>query len=456
MVGQSDGVVADARPDQTALHAACALYVDRVTGEVGAAFNDAGIPAILLKGPSIARWLYPAGGRLYRDTDLLVPPSQFANAGSVLRSLGFTELLEDFHAWERSTQAVESPFTRAPGPGARPGGKVDLHRNIPDLNVPDSLLWDELDARCEPMLVGGVEVRVLDRIGIALHIVVHAMQHGFTLHTPEDLRRAIDALPFEGWQEVAQLAERLGIAGLMGLSLRRLPEGVDLAGRLGLPHMAFADSAYHRRHPWAPRGVVSLSRLRTAPTIRDKVRIVRWTLIPSPAKVRYVSAQRPSLAAAYAAYWRGLATSIGPAARFVVARRVAGSNRLLLLETAVCLAVARLAVAALPFRWLTRALRQGVGESPGQNDAATLADGERVAWALERLRRHVPWPGHCLAEALAGKYMLRRRGIASTLSLGVAKDGKTHLEAHAWLHRGDVVVAGGENLERFTVIGTFS
>lgn|GEM_PF-1077561 len=200
---------------------------------------------------------------------------------------------------------------------------------------------------------------------------------------------------------------------------------------------------------------MSLPRLRTAPTIRDKVRIVRWALIPSPAKVRDLSPQRPSLVAGYAVYWRGLATSFGSAARFVMARRVARSNCVLLLETAVCLAVARLAVAALPFRWLTRAVRQRAGETPRQNDAATLAHGQHVAWALEWMRRPVPWRGHCLARALAGKYMLRRRGIASTLYLGVAKDGKTQLEAHAWLRSGDLVVAGGENLERFTVIGTF-
>ena len=455
VVGRSEGSVADGRPDQTALHAACALYVDRVTGEVVAALNDASIPAILLKGPSIARWLYPEGGRMYRDTDLLIPPSRFAHAESVLRSLAFTELFEDFDPAERSTQAVETPFTRAPGPGRRPGGKVDLHRNIPHLSVPDSLLWDAFDARCEPMLVGGVEVRVLDRIGVALHIVVHAMQHGFALHTAEDLRRAIKALPLEGWREVAQLAEGLGIAGVVGLSLRRLPEGADLAHRLGLPHMALADSAYRGIVPWVPRGAVSLSRLRLAPSIRDKVRIVRWTLVPSPAKVRYESARR-GLVAGYFFYWRRSATSIGPAARFVAARWLAGSNRLLRLEATLCLAVSRLAIASLPLRRLTRALRQRVDDTPNQNDAATLAHRERVARALERVRRRVPWSGHCLAQALAGKYMLRRRGVASTLYLGVAKDAKSQLEAHAWLRSGDVVVAGGEDLERFTVIGRFS
>lgn len=455
VVGQSDGAGAGERPAQTALQAACALYVDRVTGEVVAALNDAGIPAILLKGPSIARWLYPAGGRMYRDTDLLVPPSQFLNAESVLRSLGFSELLKDFHPRERNTHAVENPFTRDPGPGARPGGKVDLHRNLPDLNVPDSVLWDEFDPRCEAMLVGGVETRVLDRIGVALHIVVHAMQHGFALHTAEDLRRAISALPLEGWQEVGRLADRLGIAGVVGLSLRRLPEGVDLADRLDLPHLALADSTYHGNAVWVPRGAVSFSRVRSAPTIGDKVRIVRWTLLPSPAKVRYVSAERRALPAAYALYWRGLATSVGPAARFVVARRVASSNRVLLLETAVVLAVARLAIAAFPFRRIAGALGQRPDGTPRQSDVAKLAQQERVAWALERIRRRVPWSGNCLAQALAGKFMLRRRGIPGTLYLGVAKEGRTQLEAHAWLCSGDAVVAGGEGLERFAVIGTF-
>jgi Transglutaminase-like superfamily/Uncharacterised nucleotidyltransferase len=451
-----DRAGADATPDPTALVAACALYVDHMTAEVVTALDDAGIPAILLKGPSIARWLYPAGGRTYRDSDLLVPPSQFAHAASVLRSLGFRDLQEDFHPCERSAQAVEIAFTRAPGPGDRLGGKVDLHRNLPDLPVPDGLLWSVFDARRETLPVGGVDVPVLDRIGVALHVVLHAMQHGLALHTAEDLRRAIDALPVEGWQEVAQLAEALGIAGVVGLGLRQFPQGADLAGRLGLPHLALADSAYYFNHPWAPRGARLLFSLRSAPTIRDKARIVRRDLIPSPARVRYLSAQKPSLVAGYIRYWGVLAMSIGPAARFVVARRLSTSNRLLLLEAAVCLAASRLAISALPFRWLTFALRHRLGETVGEHDAATRDQGERVAQALQRMGRRVPWTGHCLAQALAGKYMLRRRGIASTLHLGVAKDSKTNLEAHAWLRVGDVVVAGGQDLERFTLLATYS
>ena len=130
-------------------------------------------------------------------------------------------------------------------------------------------------------------------------------------------------------------------------------------------------------------------------------------------------------------------------------------KRLLLLEAAVCLAVSRLAIAALPFRWLSGALRQQQGEAPRDEEAA-VAQCERVTWALQQLRRRAPWSGNCLAQALAGKYMLRRRGIPSTLHLGVAKDQATDLEAHAWLRSGDVVVAGGGDLDRFTLLATYA
>jgi hypothetical protein len=132
------------------------------------------------------------------------------------------------------------------------------------------------------------------------------------------------------------------------------------------------------------------------------------------------------------------------------------SNRVLLLEAALCLAVARLALAVLPFRWVMRVLSLRQGEDPAEHDASTVAQEQRVAWALERIRRRAPWSGRCLARALAGRHMLRRRGVACTLHLGVAKDGAAQIEAHAWLSSGDFVVAGGEDLGRFTLLATFS
>jgi hypothetical protein len=48
--------------------------------------------------------------------------------------------------------------------------------------------------------------------------------------------------------------------------------------------------------------------------------------------------------------------------------------------------------------------------------------------------------------------MLRRRGIRSTLYLGVARDPIT---AHAWLRVGALNVTGGQDVARYAVVASF-
>ena len=49
--------------------------------------------------------------------------------------------------------------------------------------------------------------------------------------------------------------------------------------------------------------------------------------------------------------------------------------------------------------------------------------------------RRTPLRVTCLPRSLALHWMLRRRGIESTLRIGVRKRGD-HLEAHAWVEQG--------------------
>ena len=65
---------------------------------------------------------------------------------------------------------------------------------------------------------------------------------------------------------------------------------------------------------------------------------------------------------------------------------------------------------------------------------------------MERVARFTWWRSMCLEKALAGKWMLRRRGIASTMYVGMARRGSEFI-AHAWL------VGEGETL---TGAGTLS
>ena len=65
-------------------------------------------------------------------------------------------------------------------------------------------------------------------------------------------------------------------------------------------------------------------------------------------------------------------------------------------------------------------------EKPANSEAFQLGP----CWA--RVARHTWWRSMCLEQALAGRWMLRRRGIPSTMYVGMAKRGGNFI-AHAWL-----------------------
>lgn len=138
--------------------------------------------------------------------------------------------------------------------------------------------------------------------------------------------------------------------------------------------------------------------------------------------------------------------------------RLTWGDRRLLAEAAFCLAVARLLVLSLPFRRLSRRLgTRGRESSTAAHGEATSRALGRVVWALQATARRLPWRCACLEQGIAGKMMLGRRGIASTLYLGVAREGEagSRATAHAWLRSGHVVITGAAGRERYAVVATF-
>lgn len=139
-------------------------------------------------------------------------------------------------------------------------------------------------------------------------------------------------------------------------------------------------------------------------------------------------------------------------ARARIVQGLPWSDRALLAETYVALGVARLMVLTLPFRWIAARLdapASGGGEWDGAPETT-----DRIARALAVVSRRTPWRSNCLARALACRMMLARRGVSSTLVLGVDKQGD-RMEAHAWLECGGRILTGGEERDRFTIITTF-
>ncbi len=77
-------------------------------------------------------------------------------------------------------------------------------------------------------------------------------------------------------------------------------------------------------------------------------------------------------------------------------------------------------------------------DGPGRAGEPSLP---RLTWLVEVAGRHAPVEPTCLKTALVLFWLLQRRGIATTLRIGVARrDGA--LVAHAWLERQGQVIAG--------------
>jgi hypothetical protein len=135
------------------------------------------------------------------------------------------------------------------------------------------------------------------------------------------------------------------------------------------------------------------------------------------------------------------------------------SQRLVFLEAAMNLAAAQFAIRILPFRWIAPrlgSLRETSVERPiGQEQKN---EAQQVGRAITILARYFPWDAKCLAQAVTGKWMLRRRSLPSTLYMGVNRvhGGEKWLEAHAWLRCGGEFVTGEPQHERFKVLATFT
>jgi len=135
------------------------------------------------------------------------------------------------------------------------------------------------------------------------------------------------------------------------------------------------------------------------------------------------------------------------------------SQRLILLEAACYLAAAQIAVHFLSFHWIAPRLGS-LGEASIERSISQeqQREAQQVGWAVTALARYFPWDAKCLAQAVAGKWMLQRRGIPSTLYLGVERihGGEKWLEAHAWLRCGTDIVTGEPQHERFKVLTAFT
>ena len=129
------------------------------------------------------------------------------------------------------------------------------------------------------------------------------------------------------------------------------------------------------------------------------------------------------------------------------------ADRRRVVEAALWLVIVRLAFGLLPFKAALRLLQI----SPAETGTGRIAADEasEIGRAVVRAARRVPFRAVCLQQAFAALLMLRRRGLAGTVHLGVARSSDG-LAAHAWSYCGDLPVTGIAAASGFVPVAVFA
>jgi len=135
-------------------------------------------------------------------------------------------------------------------------------------------------------------------------------------------------------------------------------------------------------------------------------------------------------------------------------------RRALVIEAALCLLAARLALVFIPFPRLARRLGRFVppAEARRLGTPSTVRHAELAAdigWAVTRAARYLPFKAVCLPQAMAARIMLKRRGVASVMHFGAAKGEAKPLDAHAWLDAAGIEVTGYPVATQFAEVACF-
>jgi hypothetical protein len=256
------------------------LRLDWAVSEVFRAFDAAGVEALLLKGASIARWLYTeAAPRAYGDCDLLVRPGDLERAREVLAGLGFEPHYDEEAmpgwwrehavAWLRNSDAVA----------------VDLHHTLAGVGADDEALWRTLAADRVAVDVAEFPAPAMSIPARGLHMALHAAQHGQEWGTVlEELDMALAQEGIETWRAAAALARALDATPAFAAGLRLTAAGSAVADELGLPSDQSLDVALRSTTP--PPAAMTFEQLARARGVRARVAMVAYKLFPPPTFMR--------------------------------------------------------------------------------------------------------------------------------------------------------------------------
>jgi Transglutaminase-like superfamily len=120
-------------------------------------------------------------------------------------------------------------------------------------------------------------------------------------------------------------------------------------------------------------------------------------------------------------------------------RALSGTSRSLVVEAAASLAATRVGLRLAGFRrWKALLMRLTPATVDGGN-ASNLDQAQYVSRLTQATARNLFFTANCLERSLTLWWLLRRRGIAADVRIGVRK-AEGQFEAHAWVDCGSVVL----------------
>ena len=122
-------------------------------------------------------------------------------------------------------------------------------------------------------------------------------------------------------------------------------------------------------------------------------------------------------------------------------QELGGDEKFAAFEAAALLLLARGLVALVPLRIWRRQFGK-VTQISQTKDPARRQITRIVRQAIGRAMRNAPLDFICLPQALSARWMLKRRGLDSDLSIGVQRNSSGGLDVHAWLTSGGHWVTG--------------
>src|SRR5829696_4523693 len=136
------------------LATAANLAVENASQQVVAALRRANVRPILLKGPSLVRWLNRMDARSSTDVDLLVAPAEMAAAERVLGEHGFVRFLPELIPGDRPRHATVWRHAATPV-------TIDLHRSLIGIGVAPDVAWSILTDTTETTTIRDTPIETL-------------------------------------------------------------------------------------------------------------------------------------------------------------------------------------------------------------------------------------------------------------------------------------------------------